>query len=114
MREILLTAELRAGTVAWTASARRDGQVEYSTDGVTPKTALDTLMHLTQELYERIHALEAVPGDPSPEELSASRPECPRCGGTNTDFDGIEVATAKIFWCRDCEPRPLTWIIEPR
>lgn len=59
MREILLAAELRGGTVVWTASACKDGEVEYDTSAVTPKTALDTLMHLTQELYERIHALEA-------------------------------------------------------
>lgn len=63
MREILLVAQLQEGNVVWTASAAKDGEVEYQSHDITdvgpnPKTALDALMRLTQGLYERIHALE--------------------------------------------------------
>lgn len=58
MREIKLSAALQQGEVVWTASAVNDGDVEYSSMNI-PKTALDALMLLTQELYARIHDLEA-------------------------------------------------------
>ena len=40
---------------------------------------------------------------------STNRPSCPRCGSTNTDFDGVDPHTAELFWCRDCQPYPYTW-----
>lgn len=30
-----------------------------------------------------------------------SRPACPKCGSTNTDFDGVELPCS-LVWCREC------------
>jgi hypothetical protein len=60
MREIKLSAALQQGEVVWTASAVSDGDVQYSSMN-TPKTAIDALMLLTQQLYARVHDLEARP-----------------------------------------------------
>jgi len=58
MREIKLSAALQQGEVVWTASAVNDGDVQYSSVS-TPKTAIDALMLLTQQLFARVHDLEA-------------------------------------------------------